>query len=53
MGDQADAVVVGSGCGLATAMHAQRAGIPYSSRKAKADEGSTRWAQGRNRGGLV
>ncbi|HAM21716.1 MAG TPA: L-aspartate oxidase [Actinobacteria bacterium] len=45
---EADVVVVGSGiAGLATAMHARRAGHRVLLvTKAKVDEGSTRWAQG-------
>lgn len=44
----ADVIVVGSGiAGLATAMHARRAGHRVLLvTKAKVDEGSTRWAQG-------
>lgn len=44
----ADVIVVGSGiAGLATAMHARRAGYRVLLvTKAKVDEGSTRWAQG-------
>lgn len=44
----ADVIVVGSGIGgLATAMHARRAGHRVLLvTKAKVDEGSTRWAQG-------
>ena len=45
---EADVIVVGSGiAGLATAMHARRAGHRVLLvTKAKVDEGSTRWAQG-------
>ncbi len=45
---ESDVIVVGSGiAGLATAMHARRAGHRVTLvTKAKVDEGSTRWAQG-------
>lgn len=45
---KSDVIVVGSGiAGLATAMHARRAGHHVTLvTKAKVDEGSTRWAQG-------
>lgn len=45
---ESDVVVVGSGiAGLATAMHARRAGYKVLLvTKSKIDEGSTRWAQG-------